>query len=275
MDWLLRVCAAERMQLEGFRLQTAAPAKLAEFYTEVLGMEVLMRGEGRVRLGLPGQRFLELVDGASGPYTPQPEDAYWKFSLFVDDLSRVHQRLLQLGVEASTPNQFGEVGYLMHIADPAGHAIEFIQTRFKGDGLSVPPVLSAPLHERPVLGLLTLRTKDPIKSVDFFRRRFGLELFVRMYVRRGRGFSLYFLGDSALSAPSADIDAIENRPWMYSSGSCFIELQYYWGSEFDPGFSLMNPAPGEAGFSGILASGVDEGLRCPDGQAVLALDAQN
>ena len=64
-----------------------------------------------------------------------------------------------------------------------------------------------------------------------------LKLLVRMYVKRGAGFTLYFLGDKKLQPPNPDIDAIENREWMYQQSHLFIEIQHYWSSEFDDEFS--------------------------------------
>lgn len=41
-----------------------------------------------------------------------------------------------------------------------------------------------------------------------------------------------------MKAPSPDIDAIENREWMYQQEHLFIEIQHYWNSEHDSDFIL-------------------------------------
>ncbi|WP_290672028.1 hypothetical protein [Kordia sp.] len=62
--------------------------------------------------------------------------------------------------------------------------------------------------------MFTIRTKDPLKIIAFYENILDLKLFVRMYVDRGIGFTLYFLGDKNLQAPNPDIDALENIEWM-------------------------------------------------------------
>jgi len=72
-------------------------------------------------------------------------------------------------------------------------------------------------------------------------------------VTRGNGFTLYFLGDKSFDVPNQDIDAIENREWMYQQNHLFIEIQHYWNSEYDTNFSLK-PTPNN-GLKSINFSG--------------------
>ncbi|MFC5046531.1 hypothetical protein ACFSTE_03085 [Aquimarina hainanensis] len=164
------------------------------------------------------------------PYDQDGIDNYWKFSLFVDDIQKIYTELLKLNHPVGAPFQFGNIGYLSHTTDTEHHQIEFIQKTFKQN-----EILNT--DEQIALGLLTIRTKDPVKIIKFYEDILDLKLFVRMYVNRGDGFTLYFLGNKNLQAPNTDIDVIENREWMYQQSHLFIEIQY-WNSEHDNNFLL-------------------------------------
>ncbi|MGY0425825.1 MAG: hypothetical protein ACWIPI_03225, partial [Polaribacter sp.] len=170
-------------------------------------------------------------------YQQVSNDNYWKYSLFVEDIQKVYKELQKKNYSINSPYQFEDIGYLAHTTDTENHQIEFIQKTFKNNLLKA----SASYTQRQTsLGLLTIRTKDPLKSIKFFEDIFDLKLFVRMYVTRGKGFTLYFLGNKNLQAPNLDIDAIENREWMYQQSHLFIEIQHYWNSEYDTDFSLKS-----------------------------------
>ncbi|WP_074408459.1 hypothetical protein [Aquimarina megaterium] len=140
----------------------------------------------------------------------------------------------------------------MHAKDIENYQIEFIQKTFKQNTPSyLKTSKTYPLYQLPTMGLITLRTTDPIKSIRFYESFFGMKLLVRMYVNRSNGFTLYFLGDNNLVVPNPDIDAIENREWMYQQNSTFIELQYYWGSEHQKGFKLQTIEDEPIGFAGV------------------------
>ncbi|MDO6491707.1 MULTISPECIES: VOC family protein [unclassified Cellulophaga] len=245
------------MKLHSFTLQIFEPEKTISFYVDILGFRLeekyVKSGSTFYNLGFKDSPFyLQLK------YTPEltkikyqetATDNYWKYSLFVDDIQRVYKKIKEYHIPIKEPFQFGAIGYLSHTADLENHQIEFIQKTFKQNTKQTPPNTSSPLLDNPILGLITIRTKDPIKSIKCFEDVLDLKLFVRMYVNRGKGFTLYFLGDKNLQAPRTDIDALENREWMYQQNNLFIEIQYYWNSENETDFSL-NKTP-DNGFKSI------------------------
>lgn len=228
------------MRITGFQLHIRNPETALTFYTRVLGMRLhhtqtadgftvyTLASEGSpCRLTLRHSHSCTL-----SPYTLHAGDNYWKYSLFVDDIQRVYQRLLACGHAVSEPFQLDEIGYLAHTADTENHAIEFIQKTFRNSTpLPVERDSHAPLGECPVPGLVTVRTTDPIKAIRFYERFFEMKLLVRMTVKRGSGFTLYFLGDSQLIPPEPDMDAVANREWLYQQNGLFIEIQHYWGNQ--------------------------------------------
>lgn len=234
------------MKFTGFTLQINDPKNTLPFYQDILGFELLRKDKkGNQTIfylkNAAHQYLLELLHDSNSRITNYEQDAhdnYWKYSLFVDDIQRVFNQFNQIEHTTGEAYQFGDIGYLMHTVDKENHQIEFIQKTFKQNTKSVPDDHNYFLKEFPVLGLLTIRTKDPLKSIRFFESILDLKLQVRMYVSRGRGFTLYFLGNKNLQPPNPDIDAIENREWMYQQNHLFVEIQHYWATEYDDDFSL-------------------------------------
>ena len=143
----------------------------------------------------------------------------------------------------------------MHTKDTENYSIEYIQKFFKNNSKPTTNIESLPLKEAPVFGLITLRTRDPLKSIKFYEHLFELKFLVRMYVDHGngRGFTLYFLGPKHLQPPNElDIDAIENREWMYQQKESFIELQYHWGTEQDFNLEYSDRSDKVIGLKGIV-----------------------
>ena len=185
------------------------------------------------------------------PYTEEPRDTYWKYSLFVNDIQHVYD-VVKKERKVGEPFQFGNIGYLSHTEDVENYKIEFIQKDFKVNTKEYPKTEALSLGEKAVFGLITLRTKDPVQSIRFYEKYFNLQLLVRMRVDRGSGFTLFFLGDKSLVPPSTDIDAIENREWMYHQKEAFIELQWHWDSEQLTNFEYNAKIDEAMGFKGIV-----------------------
>ncbi|WP_299108664.1 VOC family protein [uncultured Tenacibaculum sp.] len=242
------------MKLQSFTLQIFDPQKTIAFYTEVLGFslirEVTVNGLIYYELGFQNPDFYlrlqynPVADKAL--YQEKMTDNYWKYSLFVDDIQEAYQNVLAHNFSIGVPFQFGDIGYLAHTADTEQHKIEYIQKTFEQNG-------TLATKEQTALGLITIRTKDPVKILKFYEEVLDMKLFVRMYVNRGNGFTLYFLGAKDLEAPNPNIDAIENREWMYQQRHLFIEIQHFWGSEQDDNFNLE--ATQETGLQSINFSG--------------------
>ncbi|MCK8521532.1 hypothetical protein M0D21_08130 [Aquimarina sp. D1M17] len=227
------------MKLQSFTLQIFDPKQTLPFYIDVLGYTLLKEAtiddSTYFDLGFKNTNFFIQLK-----YTPQLEKRvyqeaaihnYWKYSLFVDDIQKAYRNVQKHNFPIGEPYQFDDIGYLSHTEDTEHHKVEYIQKTFRQNT----PVQT---EEPTALGLLTIRTKDPVKTIKLYEDILGMKLFVRMYVNRGKGFTLYFLGDQDLEAPNPDIDAIENREWMYQQSHLFIEIQHYWNSEQDDNFVL-------------------------------------
>ena len=160
--------------------------------------------------------------GPSLPATTQGLDAYWKFSVFTDDIVELRDALVDSGRQVTEPIQFGEIGYLCHLDEPGGNAIELLQRTFKDN----PAAAHASPHR---LGLVTLRVTDVAASLDFYRSTLGMRLLSTMAVDDGRPdpFDLYFLGWVDAEPPMQDPSAVGNREWTYQRQSTLIELQHY------------------------------------------------
>ncbi|WP_394750814.1 VOC family protein [Spongiimicrobium salis] len=247
------------MELTHLQLGIQNPEKTLPFYLEILGMEQVhtFKEESRVHHVLQFRKTglkLELVHDKKWEqlevYQEKRTDNYWKFSLFVADIEGVGGEIRNKNHSIGDAYQFGDIGYLSHTKDPENHQIEFIQKTFKSKGTIPIADTDFPLKECPNFGLITLRSTDPLKSIQFYETIFDMQVYVRMYVDRGNGFTLYFLGKKGLTPPSWDMDAIENREWMYQQKETFIELQYYWGSEYDANFKLEKNNP--LGYRGMV-----------------------
>ncbi|HSL26310.1 MAG TPA: VOC family protein [Acidimicrobiia bacterium] len=69
------------------------------FWTEAIGLEVLMEYPGYVRVGGGGGFHIGMEQGDPGPGTRT------EISVYVDDVDAVHRRLLDRGVEVEGPPQ--------------------------------------------------------------------------------------------------------------------------------------------------------------------------
>lgn len=147
---------------------------------------------------------------------------FWKFSVFTDNMDQLRASLFDDGVESSEAVQFGDIGYLSHLHEPGGNAIELIQRTFRQ---------SAPLEsESPdTLGLITLRVSDAEASMRFYIEGLGMRLLCTMAVDDGRPdpFDLYFLGYIDEDPPDPNPAGVANREWLYQRPAAFIELQHY------------------------------------------------
>ncbi|CAL2104210.1 VOC domain-containing protein [Tenacibaculum sp. 190130A14a] len=227
------------MKLQSFTLQIFDPEETIEFYTTILGFTLIheLTKDGFIYYDFRFQnpdfyvrlQYDPLANKAL--YQEKMTDNYWKYSLFVDDIQEAYKYVLTQNLNIGAPFQFGDIGYLAHTTDTEQHKIEYIQKTFEQNGRLA-------TKEQTALGLITIRTKDPVKILKFYEEVLNMKLFVRMYVNRGNGFTLYFLGAKDLEAPNPDIDAIENREWMYQQSHLFIEIQHFWGSEQDDNFKL-------------------------------------
>eukprot|EP00746_Dinoflagellata_sp_MGD_P045857 gnl/MRDRNA2_/MRDRNA2_212688_c0_seq1.p1 gnl/MRDRNA2_/MRDRNA2_212688_c0~~gnl/MRDRNA2_/MRDRNA2_212688_c0_seq1.p1 ORF type:complete len:342 (+),score=63.62 gnl/MRDRNA2_/MRDRNA2_212688_c0_seq1:164-1189(+) len=208
-------------------------------------------------------------------------DVYWKIGLALHDVDasvEAINRTLEAGVlpgvtSVGSASQFFDVGYLVHLQDPAGFSVELLQTTFKDNverrrallaeshSLDQENLNSSPLAQLHgvVQGQITIRISDKEKSLTFYQEVLGMKLLCIETVDQ-YSFTLFFLGYPAENEnpPNAEnLLAVENREWCYQRPYTTLELQYKHGSE---GSALRLPEPGESGFQGLVVQVGDSQL---------------
>ena len=252
-------------------LRTIKPEKSLRFYIEKLGMKLMQHGaiepggEQRFYLGFPlsdsmdteriPPTLLELIfRPEDAPLQrgmgPGGKDGYWKIGLALPDVDLARESLLAAGVRVTEPGQFLDVGYLCHLKDPDGYSIELLQHRFAENHTACVPDPSLPLQNPATLGQITLRIKDPEASLDFYANKLGMKLLSRQHIEP-YGFTLYFLACTDDEPPVSDLDAVENREWLWQRPYTQLELQHVWGTEKG---AFSYPVGPETGFLGMTLS---------------------
>ncbi|MDH3233582.1 MAG: VOC family protein [Alphaproteobacteria bacterium] len=270
------------MRLARNVLRIGQPERSLAFYTDALGMALTHRGradgETVLRLAYPSRQGaspteLELrhrpPSSAAAPAASTDLHSYWKIGITLADVDLARTRLKARGVAVSEPKQFEDIGYLCHLADPDGHAIELLQHRFAANHVPVTPRDDVSLGSDATFGQITLRVKDAEAALRFYRDRLGLTLLSRQPVPRRR-FTLYFLAAVADTPPNPDLEAVANREWLWQRPYTTLELQHHWGAE--DGAARWAPQDGAAvGFGGVVieTNTIEPGtLRDPDGNRV-------
>ena len=209
-------------------------APLAESETRALLAFGVVASETAEALAARGTTLLELRrseagDGA-GRLDPGGGDAYWKIGVTLADVDLARESLIADGIDVGVPRQFRDIGYLCHLADPDGFQIELLQHRFAENHQSLPRDRGCALGSPAVFGQVTLRVRDPEVSLRFYRDLIGLRLLSRQTVAPYR-FTLYFLAGTEERPPVDDLDAVENREWLWQRPYTTLELQHRWGTE--------------------------------------------
>lgn len=232
------------MRILRHRLTVVDRSQLLDFYCRILGMRSFA-SQGPVLLGYdPEQCLLELVGEAETACRSEQRDFYWKIGITVLDLDVAVAHVRQEGWSVSDPLQFRDIGYLCHLRDPDGFAVELLQQGFEG---RAKPVASGhPIGGQATLAHLTLRVTDLDAARGAFEDRLGMRLMSVQPVR-DLGFCLYFYGWSDDALPDENLTAVENREWLWARPYTLVELQHL----EQPGIRLRMAEPDEARFSGI------------------------
>ncbi|MGI9286600.1 MAG: VOC family protein, partial [Pseudomonadales bacterium] len=173
---------------------------------------------------------------------------YWKIGITLADVDIARKRLLAMGVEVSEAKQFLDVGYLCHLNDPDGYCIELLQYDFAQHHKALVSDSSYKLGCAPTLGQITLRISDPESSLHFYQDVLGLRLLSRQVIEPHQ-FTLYFLACTDELPPNPNIDAVENREWLWQRPYTTLELQHVWRTgwrglvqrtDVDPGFRRIS-----------------------------------
>lgn len=207
-------------------LNVADPDRLAAFYCEVLGMK---RADNTsppaVGYGCEDAR-LELLPGSdASPFQADRNDRYWKIAITLPDLDCAYRQLRARGLEVTAPNQFRDIARMSHLIDPEGHTIELIQHTFDGNALTCTGDDALPLGGGARLGLITLRTDDMDVEFRTCRDELGMRYLSRQDVP-DLGFCLYFFAFTDDMPPHADVDAVENREWLWQRPYTVLEFQH-------------------------------------------------
>lgn len=221
-----------------------------QFYCDVLGMHRLPDG----RVGYGGAECALRFEQAATAYDPHPSDTYWKIALSVPDIELAVRQLREQGIAVSDPRQFRDVGYLAHFTDPEGFSIELIDHWFQGErpaDHAVGEGLGGGAH----LSLITLRCAD-IATLEPQVLALGLRPYSVQPVTP-YGFTLYFYGSPDHTPPSADLNAIENRPWTYQRRETVLELQHRADGQ------VAGTVADDAGYAGLQVTGAASGEDIP------------
>ncbi len=190
------------------------------------------------------QCLLELLDGADEPYVARTDGLYWKIGITLRDLDHAVNHLKQSGLAVSEPRQFGDIGYMSHLRDPAGFAIELLQHGFKGR--AQPAGTGHPVGGQATLAHITLRVNDIAAARADLEGRLGMRL-ISVQPVTDYGFCLYFFCWSDEVLPDPDLESVANREWLWARPYALLELQHV------PGGTISEPDSGrdEAGFAGF------------------------
>ena len=225
-----------------------------------MGMELISQqagpGEGETTclLGYKGQdTYLELRShndwAQADDYTHNKKDTYWKIGITLPDVDLACRRLNAKGIAVSEPAQFRDIGYLCHLSDPEGFCIELLQHDFEANFHPTPVDPRQPLGSKPNLGQITLRVKDIEANLHFYCNLLGMKLLSRQAVEP-YGFTLYFLGCTDENPPNTDLDAVDNREWLWKRPYTTLELQHFPDRNV-PHFQYRRHGLDEPGFRGL------------------------
>jgi len=220
-------------------LKCQNPEAQIRFYCDVLGMQDLGKG----RIGYGGVEAALKFMSADKPYAPTSNDCYWKIALSVPNIELACEQLKAQNIEVGDPHQFKDIGYLAHFKDPEGFTIELLDHAFQGerqDQSFDENMLGGGAH----LSLLTLRTLT-INQARETCLGWGMKPLSVQPVE-DYGFTLYFFAFTDETPPSADLQAIENRTWVYRRPYTILEFQHR-----HDGTELVNSPSDQSGYAGF------------------------
>lgn len=243
------------MHLARVILSVRSPKDLARFYTTYLGMSERVEDDVII-LGYDGiDAALELRQASSDRvYAHGHSDRYWKIGITLPDLNLAHTQLREAGLAVSDPNQFGDIGYMCHLSDPEGYAIELLQHHFQGNCDRAAGDPDKALGGGARIGQITLRTSDLDQALAFYRDRLDMRLLSIQPVEKF-SFTLYFLAFTDERPPHEDLEAVGNREWLWQRPYTTLEFQYIADLAGPPNL----PGIGDPGFFGTSVSGGDRG----------------
>lgn len=196
---------------------------LPAFYRDVLGMRAQLHGRC-CEFSFPNSRTaISFSPGATAPYQYSGDDWYWKIGVTVPDLTAAIDYLRDRGQQTSEPQQFKDIGYMAHLRDPCGFNIELLQHGFAGEEQSVGD--KHPLAANATLAHLTLRVLDLQAAQRYFVDKLGMRL-ISVQPVPDYHFCLYFFTWHQEPTPVPELDAVENRSWLWRRPYLMVEIQH-------------------------------------------------
>jgi catechol 2,3-dioxygenase-like lactoylglutathione lyase family enzyme len=254
------------MRLARNRLRVNNIAGIEPFYRDHFGMQAFDCADGLVLGYDERQCLLEFHEGADEPFYGGPDGLYWKIGITLRDLDTAVAHLRQCGLEVSQPRQFLEIGYMCHLRDPNGLPIELLQQGFEGNEAPLGQGAAHPVADQATLAHVTLRISDLAAAKAVCENGLGMRLMsVQPVALADRAFCLYFYAWSQEALPNPDLEAVENREWLWARPYTLLELQHI--AELDGG--VRQRQGNEAGFDGL--SLIDEDGRLRDVSAEFAV----
>ena len=234
------------MRLAKIRFRATDIAPLKAFYQDLLGMRVFDASSPSA-LGYGSQGcLLSFRAGDYAAYEAGARDLFWKIGITLRDLDAAVDYLDSRGWPVSRPQQFRDIGYLCHLRDPEGLVIELLQQGFEGRAVAAPA--GHPIGAQATLAHLTLRVTDIGRARSLCEQRHSMRLMSVQPVPE-HGFTLYFYAWSDEPLPVEDLEAIENREWLWARPYALLELQH-----LHEGPPTAPPDPAMVGFDGWAAA---------------------
>ena len=156
---------------------------------------------------------------------------YWKIGITLEDVDEAINFVnLKTQQNFNLGSQFEKIGFLSHIGDSLGYSIEFLQHNFLTNFLKPSCVERSLLNQSksapPNFGQITIRCKDAKSSCEFYSNVLGMQL-VSIQPSENYPFTLYFFAYTDLIPPnSKDLEAVENREWLWKQPFAQVELQH-------------------------------------------------
>ena len=246
------------MRIARIRLRVGGLADVEPFYRGHFGMRTF-DADNALDLGYDdGQCLLEFHEGGHEPFYDGPDGLYWKIGITLRDLDVAVAYLRQRGLSVSEPRQFQDIGYMCHLLDPNGFPIELLQQGFEGNQKPLGPGDGHPVACQATLAHVTLRVGDLAGAKAMCEGELGMRLMsVQPVALADRTFCLYFYAWSQDALPNAELEAVENREWLWARPYTLLELQHIEPLERGVRHRMAN----EAGFDGLGFIDDDERLR--------------
>jgi predicted enzyme related to lactoylglutathione lyase len=210
-------------RLSAVRLAVRDPQKLAKFYSQHMGMRAVPDGNC-IRLGYAGDNASLMLYPGGGTYRHVRTDDYWKIGITLPNVDIAYQQLVAAGVSVSAPYQFDNIGYMCHLRDPEGFVIELLQHDFEQNRPDEAGQPAQPLGGGARIGQITLRCSEVEPILREYQTR-GMSLLSVQPVTKF-GFTLYFLAFTNETPPNRNLEAVENREWLWKRPYTTLELQH-------------------------------------------------